>query len=107
MFSRHKGTDSRTGRNDLKIVFNKTIWRDDSLGELNIYLDGEIPVIELYKIFIWVDGNSRYFRIQICIGYSKIVFTLTIDIQDKVPTTFHWVILINNPLALGGKGTLL
>ena len=58
MFVVHKVNDSETGHKDPKIVFNKNIWRDDSIGEINIFLGGKSPGIELWKLLICEDGES-------------------------------------------------
>ena len=44
-FSRNKRNDSVTVHKGIKIAFNKNIWKDDGLGELNIFLDGHSPGI--------------------------------------------------------------
>ena len=62
-----KGATSGTRHRDLRSLFNQNIWRDDFPGELNNFLDGYIPGIELWKLFIFVDEESIYLCIQICI----------------------------------------
>ena len=37
LFDIQKGTGSQTIHKELKIVFNQNIWRDDGLGDINIF----------------------------------------------------------------------
>ena len=46
-FYRNKVNDSGTVHKGIKIAFNKNIWRYDVLGDLNIFMDGQSPGIEL------------------------------------------------------------
>ena len=64
---------------EIKIAFNQKIWRDDFLGELDIFLCGQILGIELWNIFIWSNENSGYLRIQIYIESTKVSYMLTIN----------------------------
>ena len=45
LFTSQKGNYIGTGHKELKIAFNKNIWSDDGLGEINIFLDGHSPGI--------------------------------------------------------------
>ena len=64
LFVRQKETDSGTVNKEINMAFNQNIWIDGGLGEINIFLNDNIPRIELCKIFIWADGNSGYLRNQ-------------------------------------------
>ena len=45
LFVNQKWTASGTINKDINIAFNQNIWRDDGLGEINIFLYGHIPGI--------------------------------------------------------------
>ena len=49
------------------------MWRDDNLVEIINFMDGQIPGIELYKLFFWADRESGYLQIQICIESTKMM----------------------------------
>ena len=46
-FSRNKRNDSVTVHKGIKIAFNKNIWRYDVPGDINIFMDGQSPGIEI------------------------------------------------------------
>ena len=60
-------------------MFNKNILIDDGLGELNIFLDGQIPGIELFKLLTREERMSGYLCIQICIESTKVRGMLMIN----------------------------
>ena len=72
MFSNQKGTDSGIVHKVLNIAPNKSIERDNGLGDLNIFLGGQSPGIEICKLFVWEGGNSGYIHIKICIESTKV-----------------------------------
>ena len=45
LISRQKGTDGGTVHKKLKIELNQHIWTDDSIEDINIFLDGQSPGI--------------------------------------------------------------
>ena len=77
MFAIQKGTNSGTVHKDLKIVFNKNIGDYDRLVEINVFLGGQSPGIELCKLFIQANGNSGYLHNQIYIVPKKVRGRLT------------------------------
>ena len=54
------------------------IFGDMTVSERSIFLDGENPRIELYKVFIWADRESSYLCIKICIESTKLRGTFKI-----------------------------
>ena len=85
IFFIREGSDIWEGHDKSKVSLNKNIFRYGGLGEIYIILEVKGTCVDLWKIFIWEDGECIYLNIQICIELFKEKGMLIVEVPDQFP----------------------